>query len=399
MTDSGLTKLTWSKKYESNLIEGTQFTVEVNNSAFRSPSIGKTDAPYGRKPYLISKEYVPVGEPYDYLAMMETKFDIGENNDWVVQRTPYKNKDYRLMMGTSEVDATGETVEYYSTRIYTSDLEHLVVTSVRNLGSKTVATIIPMPGVRGRYDISAEDSRGNKISFLVRTYAATPILRDYYYNVVYALDELVEGKEKPYTIYTIAPDEFATPYYMHTVGSTILSSWSNASGSGYIAYHTVEFLDPASTVFVSTAYTLSMELTSDLKTEQWESGLYFDPAYLGVFQQWKHITIDHDGVASTYLTSTLNGFQTNCYKYSDASFYFSNDYHLSQIYFEDGVSYTDVRTYSGIQQWLQYKDASFYVYTINDVSMVFFQHSGVFSNLPFAFTTTFNGGFIEFAYL
>jgi hypothetical protein len=56
---------------------------------------------YGRKPYLVTKETVPVGERADYRYMMDTTWHKAQDNEQIVvqsvKKKPYQQQDYQTM--------------------------------------------------------------------------------------------------------------------------------------------------------------------------------------------------------------------------------------------------------------------------------------------------------------
>lgn len=166
MADNRIQKLTWAK-VDSISSSSNAATLEVNNSILYGKERTST---FGRKPYLISKEYVPVGQPYDYLAMMGTKFELGVNNTWVTQRKPYLNKDYSMMLTQS-----GVSQGYLPTRAYlvenSTDAIGVYISGVESKDSKTKITLKSTPNAIGSYKLFAEDTAGNKIDHIVFTSA------------------------------------------------------------------------------------------------------------------------------------------------------------------------------------------------------------------------------------
>ncbi len=197
MTDSsGLTKLTWKKKIDY-AASGTVAPIEVNNSRFFG--YRETGDTFGIKPYLISKEYVPVGEPYDYLAMMDTKFTLGENNAWVVIRKPYKQREYHV------IQPPGYSEEYYPTEIYlenaTSSSTGLSIQGISNKGSSTIANVVANFDTKGSYYLCAKDTKGNVIKNKITTdivgwYPVTSSIA----GVIFGITDLVEYNSKIYGV-------------------------------------------------------------------------------------------------------------------------------------------------------------------------------------------------------
>ena len=56
---------------------------------------------YGRKPYLVTKETVPIGEQADYRYMMDTTWAKAQDNEYIVvqsvKKKPYQQQDYQMM--------------------------------------------------------------------------------------------------------------------------------------------------------------------------------------------------------------------------------------------------------------------------------------------------------------
>lgn len=66
---------------------------------------------YGRKPYLVTPEAVPVGEKADYRYMMDTTWHKAQDNKYIVvqsvMKKPYQNQDYQHM------EQEGDTITGY----------------------------------------------------------------------------------------------------------------------------------------------------------------------------------------------------------------------------------------------------------------------------------------------
>ena len=230
MADSKITKLEWvnTVKY---IPPGNTATVELNNSFYTYTPDAKPKA-FGRKPYLIAKEYVPVGEPYDYLAMMNTEWDLGANNAWVVNRKPYKFKDYHLM--TTGYDPTGEPVEiFYPAKVYlvkfTDDARGLTIASVKDSASYTVVTIDASSDAKGSYYLYAEDGKGNRIYYIISSSVAvvhrlsspSSSSPDAYVK----FEELVSGEYATCTPLSSATGPFLTPCSIPKIRKKLESSF------------------------------------------------------------------------------------------------------------------------------------------------------------------------------
>lgn len=381
MADSKITKLEWSDtvKYVQR---GQTLPVEINNSFFTFTPDSKPRA-FGRKPYLISKEYVAPGEPYDYLAMMNTEWDLGANNAWVVNRKPYKFKDYHLM--TTGYDVIGEPVEqFYPSKVYLVGFNEfskgLVVSSVSNVGATTIAYLTASNNASGVYYLYAEDGKGNKIYTIVACavpaiYDATPLSGGSYYR----FDELLLGN-----LVTCTPNEYievTQPWLTPMAGSYTFypASWSNANGNGTDYYYTYSLSNGE---FISTLYTYSFASVSYIHTEYNYSGTQMGvttPPYM--YNKREHISIDGEYPTNVFTTSL--SYVTFWYTYSGASL---PSVRVSVTAYTDsryatGYSYEPLtQKITGTNIDYQYANDDLYVYTAAE-----------YTNYPTSFETVYSG--------
>lgn len=390
MADSKITKLEWVTTVRYVPPDST-VQIVIDNSFYTFTPDTKPRA-FGRKPYLISKEYVPVGEPYDYLAMMNTEWDLGANNAWVVNRKPYKFKDYHLM--TTGYDVIGEPVEkFYPTKVYLVGFDEnsdgLSVSNVSSLGATTTADITASSTATGLYYLYAEDGKGNKIYTIVGS--ISPGVVNSGDGTVYSFDELIQGNYVPYTIYTEAPTIFLDALlgsdYVHTV------SWSNGDGYGTDYYHTYTIFNGS--VAISTLYT-----KSTTATDYNQSGTLMDvgaPAPLLYNARYHQSTTS--GV-TTY--TTLLSYITWYYKYAglDLPSVTVSDTFCQYTNFVFGVGYSAELT--GKTTLYQYANTNFYVYTTVDMvspASVETGYSGMYGESNFEVTVPWQGTTVRFYYV
>ena len=385
MANSTLTKLTWKKqvKFIPTKI-GT--VIEVNNSTLSVLGEEQVES-IGRKPYLISKEYVLPGEPYDYLAMMNTAFTYGENNSWVTGRKPYKNKDYNLTYLES-IGVASEQI--YETKIYSSNPEIVEISNISNKGGTTVATVVGLTD--GACTIYAEDAIGNKISILV---IVSGIVVHRSLGGYYRLGDLIDGVDKPYTVFTVGPNEFINP-----IGHSyeiFYNSWVNPDGEGFYQYRTVRLND--GTLFVSYVNTYSITSTSYNKYERWQSYMIFcaGGSYPYIYPEYQHDV--YDGGTGYY--SLVAGGRTQYHKFGDTSFYFSETASLWWCFSLVGDAMVgNSIVYTGYMIYLDYKNSNLYVFTANDCDGgASTQYSGIFYGESFGLDVAWVGETPKFGYV
>lgn len=397
-----LTKLSWSKRV-AYVPKGATLLLEVNNSVLRREGEPKEEA-FGRKPYLISKEYVLPGEEYDYLAMMSTKWSLGENNSWVVNRKPYEHKDYHLMLTGWE--SVGEAMEeYYPTKFYLAKMSDsskgLSIENVRDWGSTTTAYVKADADATGLYYLYAEDNRGNKISTFIGSSVALIQRNDLGYPPpVYVLYELIDSKENPYLMFTDAPEQqFLVP--MGGSYTYYLNSWSNADGYGTDWYYTYSLSD--NVTMLSTSVTLSYASVSLNKTETTQSGVWGDmgatPPYIYEIRNHTSRDLIDGAVWRNIVINTISNL-VGYYEYSGGpSFIVTSPYSYS--YYKSNTD-SPVVTFGGEGYTLQYLSTDFYVYTMFDYSLPTSyptRYSGMYDNKSFAFSVGWQGTTVFFGYV
>ncbi len=407
MADSKITKLGWIDTIHY-IPRGTVAQVTIDNSFFIYTPDTKPRA-FGRKPYLISKEYVPQGEPYDYLAMMNTEWDLGANNAWVVNRKPYKFKDYHLM--TTGYGVIGDPVEkFYPTKVYLVPFNEfskgITIASVSNLGSTTTASIVASINSSGSYYLYAEDGIGNKIYAIISS--AVPVIEDItptYSGFYYGFDELILGN-----LVTCVPNMYDwpdQPWLTPMNGSYTFypASWSNADGYGTDYNYTYSLSNGE---FISTLYTYSY---ASISYQRWAwnySGLQMNLGGVGalLWSKREHVSENANPFYTT-VYGTSYSYITTWYTFSGSglpSILVSHDRCTGARYATGYSAQPLTQTETGILTQYQYANDDLYIYTeLNTVSYrVSYEtrYSGVYDASAFeSQTLPFHGTTVDFYYI
>jgi hypothetical protein len=393
--------------------QNSENSLIINNSLLNLYGGVPEELPYGRKPYLISKEYVLPGEDYDYLKMMETKFVLGENNSWVVANKPYKHKDYLL----SKYTVSGYSQKYQNTTVRlipkTNNAIGLSITSVVNGGSTTTVTIVASSNAAGSYYIYAEDSYGNKITRTVSI--SSQVSRPFFRNnsvpfMYYELSDLTAGVESGYTVFTIAPSELLTPEYNILETDLVQSFFFNSDGHGWDAGYTYYWAD--STVAFSTFFTVSYASNTTPYTNIKISGTQGDVGYPPNKYNYVYTTSSPQNL---YLQ--VNGPYVNYYKFSQVPMivaldsphtYNDTNMDASGSYYNPGKQW-----YSGIRTDFYYENPDLVIYrrlyfsnypgspvSYDSYSTTYdYAFSGFYSLASFDFSISFQHGGVYFGYV